>query len=258
MSCPKDTNLTIKDEFGNLIAPIVKRISKCKGRLKQYPSFTPIINNISVNISISSVYTVVYISGANFLPPCNGNTYVNFGSYTNLPIVFYNSSFISFVVPLNVPAGYYNIQVVNVYNDNFALPVAQSYPGIPNYSNSITYLIISLLNKNGLTSLLLKLYSLSGSFILSKTNNYENIITFTGDGNLNFLQQYNKNINFVITMNGKSITEGIINKGNNNVTINENTIKNMPFNLYDYPGQIIFKSKSQISNSLNIIFYFNS
>jgi hypothetical protein len=105
---------------------------------------------------------------------------------------------------------------------------------------------------------LLKLYSLSGSFILSKTNNYENIITFTGDGNLNFLQQYNKNINFVITMNGKSITEGIINKGNNNVTINENTIKNMPFNLYDYPGQIIFKSKTQISNSLNIIFYFNS
>ena len=44
MSCPKDTNLTVRDEFGNLIAPIVKRISKCKGRKNVYPSFTPVIN----------------------------------------------------------------------------------------------------------------------------------------------------------------------------------------------------------------------
>lgn len=141
MSCPKDTNLTVRDEFGNLIAPIVKRISKCKGRKNVYPSFTPVINSISVTFSIAGIYTVVYISGSNFLPTSNGDTYVNFGSYTHLPIIFYSSFNISFIVPLNVPIGVYNITVVNVYNDNFSLPVKQSYPGIPNYSNSISYTI---------------------------------------------------------------------------------------------------------------------
>ena len=65
MSCPKDTNLTVRDEFGNLIAPIVKRISNCNGRKSVYPSFTPVINSISVNSSISGVYTVVYIISIN-------------------------------------------------------------------------------------------------------------------------------------------------------------------------------------------------
>jgi len=142
MSCPKDTNLQVRDEFGNLIAPIVKRISKCKGRKSFYPSFTPVINSISVNTSIVGVYTVVYITGSNFLPPCNGDTYVNFGPYTNIPITFFSSFNISFVVPLNAPIGLYNIRVVNIYNDNFSLPVSQSNPGIPNYSNAVSYLII--------------------------------------------------------------------------------------------------------------------
>lgn len=141
MSCPKDTNLTVRDEFGNLIAPIVKRISACKNRKKMYPSFTPIINNLSVTLNAIGVYTVVHITGSNFLPPSNGDTYVNFGPYTHLPIIFYSSFNISFVVPLNTPIGIYNIRVVNVYNDNFSLPVKQSNPGIPNYSNSISYII---------------------------------------------------------------------------------------------------------------------
>ena len=88
MSCPKDTNLTVRDEFGNLIAPIVKRISKCKGRKKMVGCFTPVINSLSVTLSVTGIYTVVYITGSNFLPPSNGDTYVNFGSYTHLPIIF--------------------------------------------------------------------------------------------------------------------------------------------------------------------------
>ena len=91
MSCPKDTNLTVRDEFGNIIAPIVKRISKCKGKKSFYPSFTPIINSLSVTSNAVGMYTVIYISGSNFLPPCNGNTYVNFGPYTNIPITFFSS-----------------------------------------------------------------------------------------------------------------------------------------------------------------------
>ena len=251
MSCPKDTNLTVRDEFGNLIAPIVKRISKCKGRKNVYPSFTPVIDSISVNSSISGVYTVVYISGSNFLPPCNGDTYVNFGTYTYLPITFYSSFNISFIVPLNAPIGFYNIRVVNVYNDNFSLPVSQSYPGIPNYSNSLTYTV------NSLSHLLNKLYSLSGSFILTSTYNYRHIITFTGTGNLKFLQFFNKVINFAIIYNGKSVVNGFFSKSLNSLIINTNET-DFPSALYNYPGDLVFKSNEQFNSSLSAIIYFNN
>jgi hypothetical protein len=142
MSCPKDTNLKVLDENGNWISPNVKRISRCAGRKSFYPSFTPVIYSISVNSSIAGVYTVVTIQGSNFMPPCNGETYVNFGTYTRIPIIFYSTFTISFVVPLNAVAGTYNIRVVNIYNGNFSLPVNQSYPGIPNYSNVVLYTIL--------------------------------------------------------------------------------------------------------------------
>jgi len=106
-----------------------------------FPSFTPVINTLSVTTSVAGVYTLVYINGSNFIPPCNGVTYINFGDYKNIPITFYSSFNISFVVPLNATKGKYNIVVVNVYNSNFSPSVNQSYPGIPNYSNSITYTI---------------------------------------------------------------------------------------------------------------------
>ena len=133
MSCPKDTNIITRDELGNIIAPIVQRISKCKGRKSVYPSFTPVIDSLSSTASVAGYYTVVTIQGSNFLPPCNGETYVNFGTYKQIPIIFYSSFTISFVVPLAAIGGIYNIRVVNIYNDNFSLPVNQSYPGIPNY-----------------------------------------------------------------------------------------------------------------------------
>ena len=106
-----------------------------------YPSFTPIINGISVTTSNSGAYSLVYITGTNFVSPTNGTTYVNFGSFTNLPIIFYSSFNISFVVPLNALAGSYNVVVVNVYNGNFSTAVNTSYPGNPNFSNSFTYTI---------------------------------------------------------------------------------------------------------------------
>jgi len=173
MSCPKDTNLQVRDQFGNLIAPIVQRISKCRGRKNYYPSFTPVINTISVTASAQGAYTVVYITGSNFLPPCNGDTYVNFGSFTRLPITFYSSFNISFVVPLNAPLGIYDIRVVNIYNDNFSLPVSQSSPGIPNYSNSISYVIYN--SANNMT------YTISGTYVISSDSSYNTIINFTGN-----------------------------------------------------------------------------
>jgi len=133
MACARDTNYQNSDGT-QPVTTIVGRCLKSKGFL---PSFTPIINNLSVTTSVSGVYSLVYINGSNFVL---GATYVKFGTF-NLPITFYSSFNISFVVPLNVAAGNYNVVVVNIYNGNFSPAVNQSYPGKQNYSNSITYTI---------------------------------------------------------------------------------------------------------------------
>jgi len=101
------------------------------------PTFAPLINNISVTSSVAGQYSLVYITGRNFLS--NGITYVNFGPYTNIPICYYSSFNISFVIPLNLPAGDYNVVVVNIYNGQFSAQVKNSYPGNLNYSNPILY-----------------------------------------------------------------------------------------------------------------------
>lgn len=193
MSCPKDTNLQVRDEFGNLIVPIVKRISACKNRKKMYPSFTPVIDRLSVNSSPIGIYTVVHITGSNFLPPCNGDTYVNFGSYKHLPITFYSSFNISFVVPLDAVAGLYNIRVVNIYNDNFSLPVSQCYPRIPNYSNSISYAIYDPAYNIS--------YIISGTYVISSDASYNTIINFTGNS-VFYIYHINNNISINYTVVG--------------------------------------------------------
>ena len=45
-------------------------------------------------------------------------------------------------MPINAPIGTYNVVVVSIYNGNFSPPVKYTYPGILNYSNTITYQII--------------------------------------------------------------------------------------------------------------------
>lgn len=104
-----------------------------------YPSFTPEIGSVSVNSSSVGKYSLVYIFGTNFFP--NGTTYVNFGSFHNIPVTYYGSNNISFVVPINAPKGTYNIVIVNIYNGNFSTPVNFTYPGVLNYSKSSVYQI---------------------------------------------------------------------------------------------------------------------
>ena len=101
------------------------------------PSFSPSINNLTVTTSVSGQYSLVYINGVSFFP--NAITYVNFGSYTNIPITFYSSFNISFVVPLNAAAGNYNVVVANTYNGQFSPSVKHTYSGVVNYSNPVTY-----------------------------------------------------------------------------------------------------------------------
>jgi hypothetical protein len=124
MSTPNDTKVT----------------TRCRKYQGFYPNFAPSINTLSVTTSSSGVYKVVYITGSNFLPPISGITYVKFGDY-KLSITFYSSFNISFVVPLDAAAGIYNVNVVNVYNNNFSTSVPQISTGNPNFSNTFTYTI---------------------------------------------------------------------------------------------------------------------
>ena len=119
------------------VAPTTTR--KCRGYNGFYPSFTPVLNGLSVASSSAGGYSLVYVNGSNFLP--NGTTFIKFGSFGYLPVTYYSSFDLSFVVPLNAVAGNYNVQVVNLYNGNFSPEVNQTYPGNLNFSNSITYTI---------------------------------------------------------------------------------------------------------------------
>jgi hypothetical protein len=104
-----------------------------------YPSFEPNLFNLSTTTSSAGSYSLVYISGSNLLP--NGTTFVKFGS-EYLPIIYYSSFYLSFVVPLNAGVGNYQVQLANLYNGNFCPQINQSYPGNINLSsNSITYTI---------------------------------------------------------------------------------------------------------------------
>jgi uncharacterized protein (TIGR03437 family) len=111
-----------------------KKKNACQNLKGFYPSFAP-----TITTAIKGKNNVVYITGTNFLPASYGTTYVNFGTYKNLEITFYNSYQISFVIPNNVTSGSYNLVVVNVYNTNFGSCINISDPGKQNYSNTFTF-----------------------------------------------------------------------------------------------------------------------
>ena len=127
--------------FPNGVLNILKARTgrNCRKSKPKYPSFTPILSSLSTTTSPSKGYSLVYISGSNFLP--DGTTIVKFGGQY-LPVIYYSSSYLSFVVPLNAGIGNYPVQIVNIYNGNFSPVVNQSYPGNINLStNSIIYTI---------------------------------------------------------------------------------------------------------------------
>jgi hypothetical protein len=104
---------------------------QCKKYTNEYPNFTPEIYHLSTNTSDAGAYTQVKIFGQNFsFGSSIGRSVVNFGSYKSLPITFYGSTGISFVVPSNAQQGIYSVQVVNVL-----------YP-TSLYSNTVSYILM--------------------------------------------------------------------------------------------------------------------
>ena len=145
-SCPGDKTVTNTDsnnlnnraQYTSNLSATNPYYAKCNTK-SSYPSYVPVIDSLSVTTSLVGTYSLVYISGNNFQPPAIGTTYVNFGTYTKLPITYFSTTSISFVVPINAVVGNYSVIVVNVYNGNFSAPVNNTYPGVLNYSNPVVY-----------------------------------------------------------------------------------------------------------------------
>ncbi len=127
--------------FSSIVVSAVtpKTTRSCRKYRDVYPSFTPVLNQLSTISSSAGAYSLVYVNGSNFLP--NGTTSIKFGDYGYIPVIYYSSVYLSFVIPLNATAGSYNVQVVNLYTGNFSPEVNQSCPSNRNFSNSIIYTI---------------------------------------------------------------------------------------------------------------------
>ena len=104
-----------------------------------YPRFVPVLNNMQVRRAPASAYTQVDVYGANFLP--DGATCVQFGKSPPLHVTFYTSFHISFVVPMGLVPGGYMVTVVNIYSNQFAPKVKQSYPSNLNASNPMVFVL---------------------------------------------------------------------------------------------------------------------
>jgi hypothetical protein len=100
---------------------------------------TPTITNLSIYSSIEGIYTEVIIYGYLFsFDDVLGTSVVNFvssnTSYTHLPVTFYSSEEISFVVPIHAPPGNYSITVANIKNLTSRVSNSVSYtiyPDVP-------------------------------------------------------------------------------------------------------------------------------
>ena len=104
--------------------------SSCKKYSNSVPDFSPVILSISPDTSATGEYTQVNVYGQNFTFGSRiGYTIIKFGNVI-IPVTFYGSSNISFIVPSNAGPGVYTVQAVNAF-----------YP-TSTYSNIINYTIV--------------------------------------------------------------------------------------------------------------------
>lgn len=103
----------------------------CRKYEYKFPNTAPQIYSLSPVESVLGDYTLCYINGLNFSKEnTTGNSTVTFGSITNIPATFYSSLNLSFVVPNTLPAGTYQVQVVN-----------KNYFPATQYSNTVNYVL---------------------------------------------------------------------------------------------------------------------
>jgi hypothetical protein len=95
---------------------ITRITQKCIQTKSYVPNLKPIIYSLSSYSSGAGEYKVVYVYGKNFFP--NSVTMLDFGNtkkyYRNIKYVYYTTTCISFMVPIDGFPGLHNVQVINV------------------------------------------------------------------------------------------------------------------------------------------------
>jgi hypothetical protein len=93
----------------------VRSSVNCRKIEMNSPNIIPVILQIIPEQSILGNYVVAHIIGYNFsLGGPLGYSTVTFGNITNIPVTFFSSLNISFVIPvINVTNGIYQVEVVN-------------------------------------------------------------------------------------------------------------------------------------------------
>jgi len=176
--------------------------SSVKGRKYKYnyPNTSPVMYSLSPTESLLSNYTVCYINGLNFSKSnTTGNSTVTFGDITNIPVIFYSSLNISFVVPNNLVAGTYKVQVVN--NNYFPSTL---YSNVLEY-NYISYPIIySLSSSTSVLGFKTICYINGLNFSKNETSGYSTV-TFGGITNIPVIFYNPSYIYFEVPINNISI-----------------------------------------------------
>jgi uncharacterized protein (TIGR03437 family) len=104
---------------------------KCRKFEYKYPNTSPVIYSLFPSESVLGDYVLCYINGLNFSKSnTTGNSTITFGNITNIPVTFYSSLNLSFVVPSNLAAGTYSVQVIN-----------NNYFPSTTYSNTVKYIL---------------------------------------------------------------------------------------------------------------------
>ena len=115
----------------------ITKQNTCLKYKKVNPDFSPKIYSLSINNAPYQTYPTVYIYGDQFFP--SSKSTVKFGNLT-VPIIYYNSSTISFTVPTGVFKGLYKVEVVNNITLK-AITVTGVSNGISSISNSVNFII---------------------------------------------------------------------------------------------------------------------
>jgi hypothetical protein len=142
-----------------------------------YPGLNPYIIKLSSYYSVIGATTLITIYGSNF----RDYSTINIGTIS-VPIIFLNSSQISFYVPIHLKYGTYAIQVINdtyVSNTvNFNIDNTGSFWTISPITNSISnlnsgdvYMNCSVFNK------FVQSYSIPGAYLYDISNNNYPIFT---------------------------------------------------------------------------------
>lgn len=113
-----------------MATPNIKKNITCLQVSSKSPDFTPLIYLLSTDTCAYNTYTVVTVQGYNFFP---GNTVIFFGE-TIVPISYYGSNGLSFVVPITSPKGTYEVRAANVTNFYPIYPPVQKKSNIAYFS----------------------------------------------------------------------------------------------------------------------------